>query len=216
MSSPEEQLRDALQADEPAPLDPERIIRSARHRQATNRVRVGAVAAVVVVGGFVGVPAVMEISQNDAAVTARAPEAGTRPPVPVVPDHASEAPSSAEARPSSRAELIPGRAIVVSGQRWCLVDLSNRTGAQCADQGEHSLRTTDAEGMDWLVAVAPSGPRTALLQVEQNRGWVDLRTSSPSASAEVWVGVVPAEEAPETVSKVRALDDRGVEVWVAD
>lgn len=217
MSSPEEQLRDALQADEPAPLDSERIIRSARHRRAMNRARLGAVAAVVVVGGVVGVQAVMQIGQNDAAVTARAPGSSTRAPAPVLPDHASEAPSSAAARPGQPgAELITGRAIVMNGQRWCLVDLRDRTAAQCADLGEHSLRTKDAEGVDWLVAVAASGPQTALLQVEQGRGWVDLRTSSLSASAGRWVGVVPADEVPETVSKLRALDDRGVEVWAAD
>lgn len=215
MSSPEERLRDALHADEPGPLDPERIIQSARHRRAVSRARVGALVAVVVVAGAIGVPAAMEVGQNEGAVTATAPEASTRAPVPAVPDHAGEEPSSAAARPGRGVELIPGRTVTVDSRRWCIIDLSDSSAPQCRGRGEHTLRTMDAQGAEWLVVVAPSGPRTNVLQVEQRRGWVDLRTSRVPGSAVDWAGVMPAAEAPDVVTTVRALDDDGVEVWPA-
>lgn len=216
MSSPEDRLRDALRADEPAALDPERIIRAARHRRAATRVRFGAAAAVVVVAGVIGVPLAMEVGGNGGAVTATAPEAGTRAPVAPAPaDQASEGPPTAAARPGPGAEFVPERTVTVDDGRWCIVDLGNRTAPHCAGDGQHSLRTTDADGTEWLVVVAPSGPSTDLLQIEQLRGWVDLRTSRVPESAEYWMGAVLSDRAPET-GRVRALDRDGVEVWAAE
>lgn len=215
MRSPEDRLRGALHADEPAPLDPGRIIRAARHRRVVTRAWFGAAAAVVVVAGAIGVPLAVERSQEQGAVTTPVPEARTQTPgVPVPTERPSDPTPPAAARPGPRLEFIPGRTIVLEDQRWCVVDPTARTPAQCAGQAEHSLRTTDAEGTQWLVVVAPSGPHTALLQVQQPAGWVDLQTSRlPGAADEPWVGVVPAAQAPATVDSIRALDGDGVEVW---
>jgi hypothetical protein len=216
MTSPEDRLRGALHTVEPAPLDPERIIRAARHRRAIGRARIGAAAAVVVVAGAVGIPLAGQIGQNDSGVTAAAPEAGTRAPEEASPAERPTAPlPSSAARPGPAAELIPGRTIRREAERWCIIDLTDTTAPECADRTEHSLRTTDAEGTEWLVVVAPSGPGTALLQVEQSSGWVNLRTSPVARSGEYWVGVVPSGRAPESASRLRALDSDGTEIWAA-
>ena len=218
MSSSEDRLRGALRAEEPGPLDPERIIHGARRRRAVVRARIGAAAAVVVVAGAVGIPLAGQVGQSDAGRTAAAPDvaasAGSEPALPAA---RPPGPPEAGAEQGGRVdEIIPGRAVLVEAERWCVVDDADRVAPRCAALTVHTLRTTDSAGAEWLVALAPSGPATAALQVEQPSGWVNLRIARVAGTPEYWAGAVEGDRATATPARLRALDGRGGEIWSAD
>lgn len=210
MSFPEDQLRDALHADEPEPLDPDRIIRGARRRRARTftQIGVGAAAAVLVAG--VGVQMLGQQSGSE-STSAGAPAATSQRAIP--PSQRDEAqPAPAPTEFARERDYIPGMTIRLEGEQWCITTIG-QAGGDCVSLTQFSQRVPDVTGTDWLVVLAPSGPRTAVLQAEQNSGWVSLRTSRFGESSDQWVGVIPTSEVPDAKAGLRAVDSTGTEIW---
>lgn len=213
--STEDRLRAALRDGAPDPLDATAIAASARRRRAVGLARVGAVAAAVVLVAGVGTRVIGGVTSDTAVEpgSALATPAAPAAPAPATAQD-SEPPRTFGAERST--DGIPGRALVVTAERWCFVDDEGGDRGQevaCAPRDQRVQRVPDDRGRLWLALLAPSGPRTALLQVEQSRGWMDLRTSHVSGSDDEWLGVVPIDRVPDEPRPLRALDARGEEIW---
>lgn len=214
----EDRLRAALRDDVPEPLDASAIVQSAKRRRAVGLARIGVAAAAVVLVAGVG-PRLIAGTSTDSSVAPGSTLATPTAPAAPAPATAQEGepPSANRTFGAERsADGIPGRALVVTAERWCFVeDARDDRGREvaCAPRDQRVQRVPDDGGRLWLALLASSGPRTALLQVEQSRGWVDLRTSPVSGSGDEWLGVVPSEGIREEPRTLRALDARGEEVW---
>lgn len=214
----EDRLRAALRQDRPHPLDPAAIVASARHRRAVGLARIGVAAAAVVLVAGVG-PRLVAGTTSDSSVApgaTSATPAAPGAPAPATAQDREPPPGNQTFGAERSANGIPGRALVVTAERWCFVeDAGNDRGREvaCAPRDQRMQRVPDDRGRLWLAVLVPSGPRTSVLQVEQGRGWVDVRTSPVSGSGDEWLGVVPSDEVPEEPHPLRALDARGEEIW---
>ncbi|WP_432557828.1 hypothetical protein [Granulicoccus sp. GXG6511] len=201
----EDRLRGALRQGTPRALDGQAIIAAAKRRRAMGLARVGTVAAaLVLVAGF-GV-ATLRQTAFDAQ-----PESGS---VYATPPAAVPGPVEDErGGPEMNSGVIPGRRLLVHPERWCLVRSGDGGEIGCAPRTERMLRVPDERDEQWLVVLAPSGPDTTVLQVEQRAGWLNLRTSSVPGSGELWVGVLPGSQVPEPPRGARALNASGQAIW---
>ncbi|MDO5498814.1 MAG: hypothetical protein Q4F67_03930 [Propionibacteriaceae bacterium] len=199
----EDRLRAALREGLPQPMDAQAIAANARRRRALGLARIGVAAAALTLVGSVGVYMV----GRSATETVRDPaSAGATETV---------APA-AEAAPTvmdSNSDIIPGRVLDLKPDRWCLVGSSDHREVGCAARGERVQRITDDRGEQWLVVLADSGPETAVLQVEQRAAWVHLRSVAAPGNRDLWLGVLPSNEAPESPRGLRALNKDGREIW---
>lgn len=206
----EDRLRTALRSGAPLPLEAATIMRSARRRRALVLARVGA--ALLALALVAGVGFRMLSSGTEDSV----PEPGaivmsTPPSVAADPGTDPEAEGTG-INPSST-DIVPGRSLLVFPERWCLVGSSDGREFGCAPLHEHVQRVADDQGTEWLVMLAPSGPETTVLQVEQTAAWVNLRSSPVRGSRDRWIGVVHSSEAPEVPRALRALSAQGREIW---
>lgn len=208
----EDRLRTALRSGAPLALDADAVVRSARRRRGLVLARVGAaVAALLIVAGVV--TRIMTQTTD-----ASAPEPGA-----IVTSTTPTAPAGAQPpdlgnrsgiQPSSP-DIVPGRSLRIFPERWCLVGSSDGREFVCAPLDHHVQRVSDDQGTEWLVMLVPSGPDTAVLQVEQSAAWVNLRSSQVPGSVDRWTGIVPSSQAPEVPRALRALSAQGREIWRA-
>lgn len=216
MTTPEDRLRAALRDESPAPLDAGALIAGARREQAVNRARFAAAGAAVVLalaGGWrIMAPVADESAPSSAARggDTYAP-AATQAPPPAPSDAAEEASPAGEAAP--RAQVIPGRVIVVHPERWCIADRADLRETDCTARSERYQRVRDSAGVEWLVVLAPSGPTTALLEVRQPSGWVSLETTPVHGHDDLWAGSIPGAEVPDAPIGVRASDASSTPIW---
>lgn len=204
----EDRLRTALRTGAPLALDADAIVRSARRRRVLVRARGGAaVAALLVVAG-------VTVGLMTQTTDASAPEPGPigMSPTPAAPAGAQPSGNRGGIQPSSP-DIVPGRSLRMFPERWCLVGSSDGREFGCAPLDRHVQRVPDDQGTEWLVMLAPSGPDTAVLQVEQSAAWVNLRSSQVPGSVDRWIGIVPGSEAPEVPRALRALSAQGREIW---
>ncbi|MDO5683446.1 MAG: hypothetical protein Q4G46_11520, partial [Propionibacteriaceae bacterium] len=201
----EERLRSALRHGTPRPLDGPTIIASARRRRTMEFARIAAVsgALFLVVGFALAMIIQTFIGAGVRGSTAQAP----------APAQASSEALDRGLTSEDNSDAIPGRRLVVQEQRWCLVRSGDAGVIKCATRAELVMRVPDEQGAEWLVLLAPSGARTAVLQAEQRNGWVTLNSSQVHGSTELWIGVQPTSQVPEVPRTLRALDAEGREIW---
>ncbi len=218
MTSPEDRLRAALRDGSPAPLDAGALIAGARRKRAVNRARFAAAGAAVVLalaGGWrIMAPVANESAPSSAARGGDHTYAATQAPPPAPSDAARE-PAPAESGPgeAERARVIPGRVIVVHTDRWCVADAADLQEAGCTDRSERYQRVRDSAGAEWLIVLAPSGPTTALLELQQPSGWFSLVTTPVQGHDDLWAGSIPAAEVPDAPIGVRAFDASSTQIW---
>lgn len=192
----EDQLRAALAEDAPEPLDGMAIVAAGRRRRAMARARIGAAAAAVVLIGGVGWQVLGRTPPENGA--ALAPAASQ-------PDSAAR-----DTQEEPGMEVLPGRRLLLEDAQWCLTDGAGRM-VTCAPRVQRTQQVVDDQGQEWLVALAPSGPATAALQVEQSIGWVSMSTTAVAGG--LWFAAAPSTAVPEPVRAVRGLDDQGHVIW---
>ncbi|WP_425308870.1 hypothetical protein AADG42_08945 [Ammonicoccus fulvus] len=217
MTTPEDRLRAALRDDSPAPLDAGALIAGARRKQAVNRARFAAAGAAVVLalaGGWRIMAPVANESAPSSAARGGETYAATQAPPPAPSDAAREpAPAESGAAEAERAQVIPGRVVVVHPDRWCVADEADPREADCTARSELHQRVRDGAGAEWLVVLAASGPTTALLEVRQPSGWFSLATTPVQGHDDLWAGSIPAVEVPEAPTGVRAFDASSTQIW---